>query len=120
MILRPTLIELVRKGELNFERFVEILSTRGYITEETHEDGCSFGSTAMEAARQEDFDALFALLLPGVLSDISLSCAATDEGGLSGGFAYALFNTKVIDREEVLCNLAEENRETTKWIEGNT
>lgn len=120
MISNLTLIARVRRGELNFERFVEVLSTRGYVTEEDHEEGCSFVSSAMEAARQYDFDVLFALLLPEVLNDISLSCAATDEGGPPGAFAYALFNTNVIDREDVLGILVKENRRTAKWLESNT
>ena len=109
-----TLIALVRRKELNFERFVEILSTRGYITEETHENGCIFGSTSMECAQQEDFDLLFTQLLPETLNEISLSCAATDEGGSTGSYSYALFNTNVIDREDVLKILVEENRKTNK------
>ncbi len=114
------LIALVRRGELNFERFVEILSTRGYLTEEDREAGCSMVSTVMEAANQEDFDALFALLLPGVLNNISLSCVATDEGGPRGAFAYALHNTNVIEREDVITVLVAENRETAKWLENGT
>jgi hypothetical protein len=120
MISSYTLIALVRRGELNFERFVEILSTRGYITEETNEEGCGFGSSAMEAARQEDFDALFTALLPGVLHNITLSRVATDEGGKPNAFAYALFNTNIIDSDDVLGILVEENRETNKWDESNT
>jgi len=120
MISPYTLIALVRRGELNFERFVEILSTRGYITEETNEEGCGFGSSAMEAAYQEDFDALFTVLLPGALHNITLSCVATDEGGHPGAFAYALFNTDIIDNKDVLAILVEENHETNKWVERNT
>lgn len=118
-MIRLTLIDRVRRGEINFERFVEILAMRGFITEQSNDERCGFGSTAMEKARQHDFDALFALLLPSVLNNILLSCAATDEGGLSGAFSYALFNSNVIDRKEVLDILIDENRKTAEWWQDN-
>lgn len=96
-----SLIARVRRGELNFERFIEILSTRGYITENNHEEGCSFGSSAMEAARQDDLDTLFSALMPGVMNDIALSCASTKLSGPGNVYSYALFNKNIIDREEI-------------------
>lgn len=110
-----SLIAFVRRGNLNFERFVEVLSTRGYITEQDHEAGCSLASSAMEAARQEDFDALFKLLMPGRLNDIQLSCKATDAGGMQGAFSYALFNSNVVDDEEIKQVLVKENEEIARW-----
>lgn len=107
-----TLIARVRRGELNFERLVEILSTRGYVTEQQDEECCNFISTAMESSNQEDFDALFKLLLPGQLNDILISCAATDKGGQPGGFAYGLYNSNAIDREDMLRILISESRKT--------
>jgi hypothetical protein len=114
------LISRTRRGELNFERLAELLETRGYVTEQDCEEGCSFSSTAMEACRQDDFDSLFAVLLPNRLNTISLSCVATDDGGPRGGFSYALFNSNVIEREGILAVLIEENRETERWLASNT
>lgn len=109
-----SLIAFVRRGDLNFERFVEVLSTRGYITEQDHEAGCSMVPLGMEAARQEDFDALFKLLMPGRLNEIELSCRATDAGGLRGAFSYALFNSNVVDDETIKHILTKENEEIAR------
>lgn len=106
-----TLICRTRRGELNFERLVEHLASVGFITESDRIEGCGFGSTAMESARQEDFDALFKLFFPGHSHSIELSCAATDAGGIKGCFSYALFNSNVIEHEEVKHILRKENRE---------
>jgi hypothetical protein len=116
-----TLIARIRKRELNFERFVEILTTRGYFTEQVHEEGCGFSSVAMEAAKQNDFDSLYQLLMPDAPRNhnISLSCIATDEGGLRGGYSYALFNENLISRGNIKNLLIEENRATSRWIESH-
>ena len=119
-MIQLDLIARIRRGELNFERFVELLETRGYVTEQDCEEGCSFVSTAMEASRQEDFDTLFAALFPGRLNTVSLSCVATDEGGQRGAFAYALFNRNIIEREDIISVLTEENRETDRWLASGT
>lgn len=109
LIPSMNLVTRVRKGELSFERFVEIMRNRGYITEQSHEEGCSFGSSAMEAVHQEEFQVLFSFFFPGEDCDIEIKCAATDDGGTPGAFIYALYNSKAIDREVVLGVLRTEN-----------
>lgn len=111
-----SLIARVRRAELNFERLVQILSTTGYLTEQHDEEGCNFISTAMESSNQEDFDALFGLLLPGRANEILISCAATDKGGPPGGFAYGLYNSNLIDREDMLRILMIENEDTARSL----
>ena len=37
-----SLIDRVRRGELNFEFLVQILDETGYITEDDNHEGCSF------------------------------------------------------------------------------
>lgn len=96
-----SLIARVRRGELNFERFIGILTSRGYITEFDKEEGCCFGSSAMEAARQDHFDALFVVLMPDVLNDIELSKVAVRCEGPGAAYEYALFNKNVIDEDAV-------------------
>ena len=112
-----TLVDRVDRGELNFKRFVEVLSDRGYITDHDDEALCSFGSTAIEKASQEDFDSLFEHFFPGQLNDIQISCAATDKGGPSGSFCYGLYNSNVISLETMLQILIRLNRQTAKYLE---
>jgi hypothetical protein len=107
------LISRVRCGGLNFERFVEILETRGYITEANNEEGCSPASPIMEAARQEDFDRLFVFFFPRRPNNITLACIASNEGFEiygPGALSYALFNSEVLDESEVRRILARVNR----------
>lgn len=99
-----------RRGEINLDRLVEILRTTGFITEKDQEAGCSFGSSAMEAVLQDDFEALFSFFFPGEVCDISIDCAATDANGQKGSYAYALFNAKVITRDDVLSILRKQNK----------
>ena len=110
----PSLIARVRRGEINFERLVEVLSGRGYITDDETEEGIGFRRSSMDKVRQEDFDALFNLLMPGIHNDIELDSTATDEGGLPGSFTYALFNKNVIDREGMTQILIRLNRATAR------
>lgn len=114
------LISRVRRGEINFERLVEILRSRGYITEQQQEKGCGFGSSAMEAARQNEFEALFSFFFPHEVCDIEIQCAATNAGGGPGEFAYAyaLFNSNAITRTEILAVLQAENEKTYAWLHG--
>ena len=64
----------------------------------------------MNHARQDDFDALYRVLFPGVSPhDIELGTIATDEGGESGGFAYAVFNEALIARDVMHALLVEFN-----------
>ena len=91
---------LVRRGELNFEEFCEVLSTRGYIIEITKPFGLV--STAIEKCRQDDLDALFRVLYPEAPAwhDIELRTIATDKGGQRGCFTYAVFNEALMARDE--------------------
>lgn len=119
MLIPPIdLISRVRRGEINFERLVEILRSRGYITEQRQEEGCGFGSSAMEAAHQDELEALFSFFFPHEVCDIEIQCAATNAGGEPGDFAYALFNSKAITRQEVLAVLQAENEKTYAWLHG--
>ena len=110
------LIARVRRGELDFERLVEILTTRGYITEQDIESNCSFVASAISATRQDDFNTLFAEVFPDLENTVRLSDAATDVGGPKGSYLYALFNANVIDRERVLEILISENRKINNWL----
>jgi len=114
MEFEHSLIARVRRGEINFERLVEVLSERGYITDVPAEEGIGFGRASMDQTWQEDFDALFSLLLPGIYNDIKLDCTATDKDGIPGCFTYALFNKNVIDREDMTQILMRLNRATAK------
>jgi hypothetical protein len=98
----------IGRGEFNFERFVEILSSRGYITE--HEDEVSFGSSAMEYFQQEEFDTLLQFFFPNRLNNIELKCASTDRGGQKNAYSYALYNENVVSRDEVFKVLEKINR----------
>ena len=72
----------------------------------------------MEAVRQEAFEAIFAFFYPDELCDIRVECAATSKGGEAVGYAYALFNSNVVTREEVLNTLRAENEKTYAWLQG--
>ena len=106
------LILRTRRGELNIERLVEILRTRGYITERNQEHGCGFCSSAMEAVTQDDMRVVFDFFFPREVFDLDVQCAATAAGGRPGSYAYALYNSNVISREEILELLTQENIET--------
>lgn len=114
MFAELSLIARVRRGDLNFERLVEVLSTRGYVIDSQPEQGISFGRVAIDRARQEDFDALFKVLMPGQLNDIKLMALATDQGGVPGLFTNALFNRNLIDYETMKELLLQFNREEAK------
>lgn len=119
MLIPPLgIIDRVRRGEINFERLVEILRHAGYITEENQEAGCGFGSSAMEAVHQEDFEKLFAFFFPGEHCDIAIACIATDEGGQSGAYAYALFNSNKVSRPAMQQILERQNRKNLALLGG--
>jgi hypothetical protein len=61
-----SLISAVRRGELDFESLVEVLSKAGYLTDIDSNQGLGLASTRIEGARQEDFDALFQFFYLGV------------------------------------------------------
>lgn len=111
MELDYSLIARVRRREVNFEQLVEVLSTRGYVTDSDGSNGLGFGRVAIAQARQHDFDALFTLLMPGVLNTIRLMSHGTDKGGIPGSFTTALFNTDVIEYEEMKQVLIEMSRQ---------
>jgi len=106
-----SLIAHVRRGGLNFEHLVEVLSNpeRGYILE-----GCDefhFISTTIERANQDDFNALWEVLFPGRLNNIQLMGTATDEGcAQRGSYTYVLYNANVIEYQEVKQVLIRANR----------
>ena len=105
-----SLIGRVRRCEVNFEELVEVLSTRGYVTDSDGPQGLGFGRVAIAQARQHDFDALFKLLMPGQLNTIQLMSYGTDKGGEPGCFTTALFNTNVIELQDMKQILMEMNR----------
>ncbi len=101
MELEFSLIARVRRREVNFEQLVDVLSTRGYVTDSDGPKGLGFIRSAIDKAHQEDFDALFEVLMPGRLNTIRLMKHGTDKGGAPGSFTTALFNTEVIDLAEM-------------------
>lgn len=105
-----TLISHVRRGSLNFELLVAVLLDVGYVTDTGDDSGLGLISTTIESARQEDFDALFSVLMSGKSNDIAIRAAATDKGGLRGVFSYALFNENRVSREEVSTVLEQRNK----------
>jgi len=105
-----TLLALSSRGELNFARLVELLRNPGYILEGGGEAGCSFVSTVLEKASQEDFDRLFKTFFENERNDIEIDCAATDKGGMRGDVSYALFNSSVITRDDMIKLLSAQNR----------
>ena len=119
LFLPMDLIARVRRGDLNFERFIELMREPGYIGEHGQENGCGFGSSAMEATKQEDLNLLFEFFYPGKACDILVQCVATDEGGEPGAFEYALFNANVITRDQMLARLKLENLKTAEWLRSN-
>jgi hypothetical protein len=105
-----SLIDSVRRGELDFERLVKVLSSEGYLTDADGSDGLGFVSTRIEAARQEDFDALWKFFYPNEGHSIALKSCATDQGfAVRGGFTYALFNETLVSRAEMLAKLVQLN-----------
>lgn len=104
------LIDRARRGDLNFEKLVQILQQAGYITEKNQESGCGFGRSAMEATKQEDFEKLFDFFFPAEICDVEVDCVATDKGGQAGAYAYALFNKNEISRNEMLRILELQNK----------
>jgi hypothetical protein len=111
MELDFSLIGRVRRGQVNFERLVEVLSTRGYITDSDGSEGLGFMRSAIDQAHQHDFDALFKVLMPGKLNTIRLMTHGTDKGGVPGSFTTALFNKDVVEYEEINQVLIEMNRQ---------
>lgn len=111
MELDFSLIGRVRRGQVNFERLVEVLSTRGYVTDSDGPEGLGFMRSAIDKSRQHDFDALFKVLMPGRLNTIRLMTHGTDKGGAPGSFTTALFNTEVIEFAAMDQVLIEMNRQ---------
>jgi hypothetical protein len=105
-----SLIALVRRGEINFEQLVAVLSKPGYLTTLDKYEGLGFGKVRMDSAHQDDFDALFKLLMPGQLNDINVMTHATCKGAGPGLFTTVLFNTSVIEYEEMDALLIEINK----------
>ena len=104
-----TLRQRVLRGELNFELFVELMRTKGYLIDTATPAGCGFGRVAMDSANQEDLVLLFDFFYPTQELDIDLCEAATDEGGQKGAFSYALFNSNRLSRDSVMALLREHN-----------
>lgn len=100
MELDISLIGRARRGQVNFERLVEALSTRGYVTDSDGSEGLGFMRSAIDQAHQRDFDALYKVLIPGRRNTIRPLKHATAKGG-GGSFTTALFNTDVIDLAEM-------------------
>jgi hypothetical protein len=105
-----TLIGRVRRGELNFERLVQALSVPGYVTDVEHEPGLSFIRATVNKTRREDFNALFAVLMPGRVNDIDLRTTASSEDTHPGTPTYAVFNANIISYDDMMATLAEMNR----------
>jgi len=112
-----SLIARVRRGEINFERLVEVLSTRGYVLDTEDEVGLGFSRPHANNAKHADFEALFKVLMPGQHHDIQLSKIATDQGGTPGAFTYAIYNPNVIDYDSMLDRLEQVNQEFAKHYE---
>jgi len=101
-----SLIDSVRRRELNFERLVEVLLKDGYTTDADGNQGLGFTRTRIDTARQEDFDRLWKFFCPGQGHDILLKSCASDKGfAVSGGFTHALFNETLVSREEMMQTL---------------
>lgn len=110
MIPTYNLIDLVRRGELNFEYFVERLRDPGYIVEGCGGVGGSLAQSPMDQASKDDLKRLFEFFYPTVALDIELKQAATDEGGQPGAFTNALFNADLVSRDDVLQRLRRHNK----------
>lgn len=104
-----TLIQRVLRGELNFECFVVLMRTEGYLIDTARHEGCGFSRVALGSVRQEDMASLFNFFYPTQVLNIKLDVRATDAGGQSGAFASALFNSRRIQRDEVLALLRQHN-----------
>jgi hypothetical protein len=101
-----SLISAVRRGELDFERLVEVLSKAGHLTDIDGNQGLGFTRTRIEGARQEDFDALFQFFYPGEGHSIELRSCATDKGfAQRGAYTYALFNENTVSLEAIMAML---------------
>jgi hypothetical protein len=101
-----SLIDSVRRGELDFERLVKVLTSEGYLTDVDGTEGLGFTRTRISAAVQEDFDRLWKFFYPGKGHDIQLRSCATNRGfKLRGDFNYALFNENRISHEDVMNTL---------------
>jgi hypothetical protein len=111
MELDFSLIGRVRRGQVNFEQLVEVLSTRGYVTDSDGPEGLGFMRSAIDKAHQDDFDALFKVLMPGQFNTIKLMKHGTDKGGPPGCFTTAMFNTEILDLAEMNQVLIEMNRQ---------
>lgn len=116
MELDFSLIARVRRSEVNFEQLVEVLSTRGYVTDSDGLNGLGFTRSAIDKAHQHDFDALFKALMPGELNTIKLSTRATAKGG-DGSYTTALFNTNVIEFAAMDQVLIEMNRQQNEGLQ---
>ena len=105
-----SLIGLMRDGEINFAQLVAVLRKPGYITTLDKHEGLGFGKVHIAKAHQDDFNALFKVLMPGQLNDIELLTHATCKGAAPGLYTTVLFNTNVISYEEMNELLIEINK----------
>ena len=64
----------------------------------------------MNKTRREDFNAFFAVLMPGRVNDIDLRTTATSEDTHPGTPTYAVFNANIISDDDMMATLAEMNR----------
>lgn len=97
----------------NFESFVKVLQSDGYITEDKYPEDASLSSSYMEklGLSQEEFDLLFEFFYPNETNDIVLRCLSTNDGCKAGSnvSTYALYNTNVIIESKVKKILIQEN-----------
>ena len=114
LIPDQSLIARVRRAEINFELLVDVLSNPGYVTDGGTQAGLGFVRSSMGKVNQDDFDALFKVLMPGQLNDIKLRTHATDKGGVQGAFINVLFNENVISYEDMKERLVEINRKESQ------
>lgn len=112
-----TLIQRVLRGDLNFERLVEVMRTDGYLIDTVAPEGCGFGRVAIDSVNQEDFDALFNFFYPGEEFDVEICKLATDKGGSCGAFSYALFNSRKMDYDEMMDLLRRHNERFNAALE---
>ncbi len=96
-----SLIARVCRAEINFELLVDVLSNPGYITDGRAQAGLGFMRSSMRKVNQEDFDALFEVLMPGRSNGIKLRTHATDVGGMQGAFIHVLFNENIVSYEDM-------------------
>lgn len=100
----------VQRGELNFERLVELLSAPGYITTLDQHTGVGFTKASLDQVDQDDFDALFKQRMPSRINDVKLLTHATCKGAAPGLYTSVLFNTNVIDYDAMNALLIEINK----------